>query len=171
MLILFYLSIYVNNKPKIEKVFSSGFDVEVEAQITPVMRWLWEKRIFDQLRSIRVFYLFRKRRTFRCWLVHIRESKQLRARKFLQRRLFASNEVFQSVLLHVRMLTERASSSMDGLGVGENAIVMVKFDPYEVYELEGFRKMQDVQIGLALDKLKSLKAEIIKLTYISCIVS
>ena len=134
------------------------------------MRWLWEKRIFDQLRAIRVFYLFRKRRTFKSWLVYIRESKQFRARTFLQRRLFTANEVFQSVLLHVRMLTERASGSIDGIGIGENAIIMVKFDPYEIYELEAFKSIQNVQIDVALGKLRMLKDDIIKLTYISCVV-
>ena len=36
------------------------------------------------------------------------------------RRLFTANEVFQSVLLHVRMLCERASNSLDGVGVQDH---------------------------------------------------
>ena len=92
-------------------------------------------------------------------------------RIFLQRRLFTANEVFQSVLLHVRMLTERASASIDGLGVGEHAIIMVKYETSEIYALEQFKQLQYAQIDLALEKLQLLKQDIMKITYISCIVN
>ena len=68
---------YTVSASYITKVFNIGYG---ETQIIPVMRWLWEKKYFDALRRIRVFNLFRKRRTFKCWLVYIREAKQLRAR-------------------------------------------------------------------------------------------
>ena len=77
--------------------------------------------------------------------------------------------MFQSVLLHVRMLTERASGSRDGLGVGEHAITMIKFDTTEIYELEEFKKMQSAQIEQALVRLQLLKEEIVKLTYVCCV--
>lgn len=163
---------YTVSASYVTKVYNSGNrSYALEPHITPVMHWLFEKRLFDTLRSIRVFYLFRKRRTFKCWLVHIREAKQVRARTFLKRRLFTANEVFQSVLLHVRMLTERASSSADGSGDGEHAITMIRYDTSEIYELEDFKKIQYDQIDIALGKLQKLKEEIIKLTYISCVVS
>jgi hypothetical protein len=89
---------------------------------------------------------------------------------FLQRRLFSANEVFQSVLLHVKMLTERASGSVDGIGIGDEAIIMIKYDTNMIYAMEDFKILQYNQIDLAVEKLKLLKEEIIKITYISCIV-
>ncbi len=46
------------------------------SELTPAMKWLWEKKIFDILRQIKIFRLFRKRKTFRNWFKHIRETKQ-----------------------------------------------------------------------------------------------
>ena len=161
---------YTVSASYVTKVYNTGRnELAQELHITPVMQWLFEKRLFDTLRSIRVFNLFRKRRTFKCWLVHIREAKQVRAKTFLKRRLFTANEVFQSVLLHVRMLTERASSSFDGAGDGDHAITMIRYDTSEIYELEDFKQIQYDQIDIALSKLQQLKEEVIKLTYISCI--
>jgi hypothetical protein len=50
------------------------------SELTPAMKWLWEKKIFDILRQIKIFRLFRKRKTFRNWFKHIRETKQYVAR-------------------------------------------------------------------------------------------
>lgn len=86
------------------------------------------------------------------------------------RKLFTANEVFQSVLLHVRMLCERASNSLDGSGVQDHEIIMIKFDSTYTYNLEEFIQLQETQMDTALCKLNLLKEEIMKLTYISCIV-
>lgn len=88
----------------------------------------------------------------------------------MTRNLFCANQVFQGVLLHVRNLCERASSSKNGLGDEENSILMIKIDTNATYTLEEFNQFQDVQINSALQKLKALKEEVINLTYISCIV-
>ena len=92
-------------------------------------------------------------------------------RELLRRRLFTGNEVFQSVLLHVRTLCERASGSADGIGVDENAIIMIKYDLSKTHTLEEFKSVQMIQIDEALLKLQLLKEEVIQLTYISCLVS
>jgi hypothetical protein len=91
-------------------------------------------------------------------------------RDFLRRRLFTANEVFQSVILHVRMISERASSCKDGSGMGEHEIIMITYDSTQTYTLEQFEEIQDRQIELALSKLKALKEETMELTYASCIV-
>lgn len=92
-------------------------------------------------------------------------------RDLLQRRLFTANEVFQSVLLHVRTLCERASNSLDGSGIGNHEIIFIKFDTSITYSLEEFTKIQDDQINLGLFRLNLLKEEVMKLTYIACVVS
>jgi hypothetical protein len=78
--------------------------------------------------------------------------------------------VFQSVLLHVRTLCERASNSLDGSGVSGHDIIMINYDFSCTYTLEEFNNLQNKQCDLALSRLNALKEEIIKLSYISCIV-
>lgn len=92
-------------------------------------------------------------------------------RDFLRRRLFTANEVFQSVILHVRMICERASSCKDGSGIGEHEIIMITYDSSQTYTLKQFEAIQDRQIELALSKLQALKEETMELTYASCIVN
>ena len=134
------------------------------------MKWIWEKTLFDMLRKIKTFRLFRKQKTFRCWKINIRESKQSKTREMLRRRLFSANEVLQSVLLHVRMLCERASGSKDGAGIDEHEIIMIKYDPNGTLNLDEFKRSQDIQIDIAYNKLKGVKEEIMNLAYVSCIV-
>ena len=88
----------------------------------------------------------------------------------LRRRLFSANEVLQSVLLHVRMLCERASGSKDGAGIDEHEIIMIKYDPNGTLNLDEFKRSQDIQIDIAYNKLKGVKEEIMNLAYVSCIV-
>lgn len=93
-------------------------------------------------------------------------------RELLTRRLFTANEVFQTVLLHVRNLCERASNSRNGLGIDENSqIIMIKFDPTFTYTLDDFRSIQFEQVELALERLKALQNSIIDICYMACIVN
>jgi hypothetical protein len=48
------------------------------------MKWLWEKKIFDILRNIKIFRLFRKRKTFRTWIKQIRETKQYKSKYIIK---------------------------------------------------------------------------------------
>lgn len=139
--------------------------------ITPAMQWLWERKIFYMLRNITTFKMFRKWRTFKCLSMNVRQDKNERCRKYLRRRLFFANEIFQSVLLHVRMLCERASSSKNGLGIGDYAIIMVKYDPTVTMSLQEFCSKQDEQVDYALKQLLQLKEEVMNVTYDSCLVS
>ena len=69
------------------------------------------------------------------------------------------------------MLCERASGSRDGLGIGENAIILIKYDPSVTQSLDDFNALQNTQMQNALTKLKLLKEEVMNLAYISCIVN
>ncbi len=53
--------------------------IERTEEVKPVMTWLWEKKLFDNLRKIRSFVLFRKWKTFKLWRRNIREDKQEKA--------------------------------------------------------------------------------------------
>ena len=156
--------------------------------ITPSMLWLWERKIFLMLRKIKTFSMFRKWRTFKCLAMNVRQAKNERCkyvncsiklykksrvfflRKFLTRRLFSANEIFQSVLLHVRMLCERGSGSRNGLGIGDYNIIMIKHDAFETMTLQDFCNKQNKQIDYALSQLIKLKEEIMNLAYDSCLV-
>lgn len=87
------------------------------------------------------------------------------------RRLFTANEIFQSVLLHVRMLCERASGSRNGIGLGDYAIIMISYDPSVTMQLTEFCQQQNEQMNTALNQLLKLKEEVMNITYESCIVS
>ncbi len=92
-------------------------------------------------------------------------------RNLLKRRLFCANEVFQGVLVHVRKLCERASSSRFGIGSGSSAIVMIKYNDKVTLSLESFCKQQQQQIDHSLQQLISFKEVVMELVYDSCIVS
>lgn len=158
-----------------------------------MLKWLWEKDQFEILRKIRLFRLFRKKKTFRDWRRNVRESKQIRSRyknksfklksinlickyyhkrEFLKRRLFSANEILQNVLVHIRNLCEEASSSANGRGSNDQTeILMIRFDPSVTYTLDEFRSVQYEQIDLALHRLQALKEEIMNICYLACIVN
>jgi hypothetical protein len=136
---------------------------------TSAMQWIWEQKLFDMLRNIRTFNLFRKWRTFYCLRANIREQRNSRCKKFLHRRLFFANEIFQSALIHVRMLCERISSSQASSDNKTN-LIMVKCDPSIVFSLDDFFEIQDRQIEDCLDVLLKLKEEVMSVAYDSCIV-
>lgn len=140
-----------------------------ETNSTPVMQWMWEQKLFDMLRSIRTFKLFRKWRTFYCLRANIRKQRNIRCKKLLHRRLFFANEIFQSALIHVRTLCERISSSQSSNDNKSN-LIMVKCDPTTVFSLDDFFQIQDVQINDCLDILIKFKEEVMNIAFDSCIV-
>ena len=91
-------------------------------------------------------------------------------REYLKRRLFSVNEVFQSTLLYIRKLCERASNSRTGLGDGEHGITMISYDYAVTYQLDDFRTLQFRCVDASLTRLHALKEEIMDLAYASCIV-
>jgi hypothetical protein len=136
------------------------------------MEWMWEKKLFDRVASIKTFRQFYIKKTFSNWHRNIRETKQEKSKAILSRQLFSSNEIFQKVLLYVRNLCERASSSnIFDIGPKETSIIMIKYDQSKVYDLSEFASLQDEQIELSLQKLFQLKREIMDVTYKACIVS
>ena len=161
---------YAISATNVVRVDTRDVDGRSSVQVTRAMHWLWEKVLFDRLRTFRVFALFRKRRTFKCWRANMRGEKQERARVIITRRLFASNEVFQRVLLHVRALCERASGSLTGDGVQQYAITMLRYNATDTLNLSDFQAAQNAQIAHALSQLHCLKEEVMNLTYMSCIV-
>lgn len=68
-----------NNVKKIQETEENSIE-KSEVEMTNVLKWLWEKDQFDILRRIKLFRLFRKRKTFRDWRKNVRESKQLRSK-------------------------------------------------------------------------------------------
>ena len=84
--------------------------------------------------------------------------------------MFSANEIFQSVLLHVRAMCEKASGSKTSITLNENEITMLKYDPNVTLTLKDFNKVQENQINLALNQLRAIKDEVMDLCYVSCVV-
>lgn len=138
------------------------------------MQWIWERQLFNMVRKVNTFASFRKWRTYTCLKMNVRREKNDRCRQILVRRLFFANEVFQSALMHVRMLCERASSSQNDIITPNNTtygILMIKYDRSTCMSLEDFFKQQYTQIDWALEQLFKLKQEIMDIAYDSCIVN
>ncbi len=68
-------------------------------------------------------------------------------------------------------MCERASASnIFETGFTESNISMIKYDSERTYELSEFADLQNTQISLALERLYSLKNEIMGIAYTACIV-
>jgi len=85
--------------------------------------------------------------------------------------LFVANEVLQGCLIHVRGLCEYASSSRDGIGEGDSAIILVSLDRSKTLTLEDFKNVQFQQGKIALQQLNTFRKKIIDIVWESCAVS
>ena len=74
------------------------------------------------------------------------------------------------MLLHVRALCEKASGSKTSITLNESEITMLRYDPNLTLTLKEFNRVQENQINLALNQLRAIKAEIMDLCYVSCVV-
>eukprot|EP00105_Crassostrea_gigas_P038198 XP_019922346.1 PREDICTED: dynein heavy chain 6, axonemal [Crassostrea gigas] len=139
-----------------------------ETYNTPVLWWLWERRLFYMVHNFPVFVKFRLWKTFKQWKRNVRLQKSSQSRAVLYKTLFMANEILQGCLVHVRKLCEAASGSLTGLGEGEHAISLVSLDKSRTLTLEEFMSMQEQQGDKALKQLNALRDKIINLVWESC---
>lgn len=139
-----------------------------ETYNTPVLWWLWERRLFYMVYNFPVFVKFRLWKTFKQWKRNVRLQKSSQSRAVLYKTLFMANEILQGCLVHVRKLCEAASGSLTGLGEGEHAISLVSLDKSRTLTLEEFMSMQEQQGDKALKQLNALRDKIINLVWESC---
>jgi dynein heavy chain len=92
-------------------------------------------------------------------------------RNAMYKELFVANEVLQGCLIHVRSLLEAASSSRDGIGEKDSAIILIVLDKSNTMTLDEFKAIQAGQAEKALGQLNSLRNKIIDIVWESCAVS
>uniref|UniRef100_H3AD21 Uncharacterized protein n=1 Tax=Latimeria chalumnae TaxID=7897 RepID=H3AD21_LATCH len=144
---------------------ADGKDMEV----TPVMNWLYERRLFNMIINLPFFVKFRIWKAFIRWKVNVQSSKKNNSWMLMLKELFIVDVVFQSCLLYVRALCETASSSNGGLGLGDSAIIFVKLDRSRSYLLDEFYNVQRHQCKHAFGQIESLRNKIIEMIKQSCL--
>ncbi|XP_052105827.1 dynein axonemal heavy chain 6-like isoform X2 [Mytilus californianus] len=135
---------------------------------TPVLWWLWERRLFYMIHELPVFVQFRKWKTFKQWKRNVRMQKKSGSKNTMYKQLFVANEVLQGCLIHVRSLLEAASGSRDGIGEKDSAIILIVVDRSATLTLDEFKDIQVVQAEKALGQLNTLRNKIIDIVWESC---
>ena len=69
-----YYMVTATNLTRIDKKNNNTIET------TPTMKWIWEKKMFDMLRKVKLFRTFIKWKLFNQWKKNIRYSKQSRTR-------------------------------------------------------------------------------------------
>ncbi|XP_023930267.1 dynein heavy chain 6, axonemal [Lingula anatina] len=139
-----------------------------ETFVTPVMLWLWEKRLFDMIYDLPVLNNFRIWKAYTLWKNNVRNHKTTNSLEILTKQLFCANEVLQGCVLHVQSLCEAASGSLTGFGSGEAAICLVKVNKAVTLTLKEFVATQRLQGELALKQLFALRKKVIDVVWKSC---
>lgn len=163
-----------------------------ESERTPALLWLLERRLFHFIYNIQVFIKFRyiiflirergsilelnfplhrKWKAFQVWKGNVKRATHGTSKFVLHKILFCANEILQGCLLHVRSLCERASGSLTGYGVGENAIVLLDLKRKDCITLGEFISHQRVQGDIALKQLKAIENSVTDLVFEACAVS
>ncbi|WAR20146.1 DYH6-like protein, partial [Mya arenaria] len=162
------LQVVSPNESRSQKVVQDSTGVEGESHNTPILWWLWERRLFYSIFELPVFIKFRKWKTFKMWKKAIRLQKSNKSQGILYKSLFVANEVLQGCLIHIRSLCEAASGSLTGEGWGESAISLIKLDKSLTLTLEEFMDVQREQNRLAWEQLNDLRTKIIDIAWESC---
>ncbi|XP_019625905.1 PREDICTED: LOW QUALITY PROTEIN: dynein heavy chain 6, axonemal-like [Branchiostoma belcheri] len=136
--------------------------------MTPVMTWMYERRLFNMIYKLPVFEKFRIWKAFTVWKGCIRGNKNTGNRTVLQNTLFCANDLLQRCLLHIRDLCEAASSSRTGLGESGSAILLVHLDRTQTLTLQDFCKVQQDQCNLSLQQLNTLRRKVVQLVWDAC---
>ncbi|XP_035682691.1 uncharacterized protein LOC118420091 [Branchiostoma floridae] len=139
--------------------------------MTPVMTWMYERRLFNMIYKLPVFEKFRIWKAFTVWKGSIRGTKTTGNKTMLQKTLFCANDLLQRCLLHIRDLCEAASSSRTGLGESGSAILLVRLDRSQTLTLADFCRVQQDQCDRSLQQLNTLRRKVVQLVWDACAVS
>ncbi|MBN3325639.1 DYH1B protein, partial [Atractosteus spatula] len=151
---------------------SASYIVKVSAlekcEITPVLEWLSERKMFNKIFQLPLFTKFRIWKAFTAWKINVRKSKASSYKILLAKELFFADEILQRCLIDIKELCEAASSSSGGLGYGDKVIVFVKASAQScTYSLQKFCEVQALQRKYALSQLESLHDKVTELIRLS----
>ncbi|XP_059157269.1 dynein axonemal heavy chain 6-like [Physella acuta] len=142
-------------------------DAMNESNATPVLWWLWERRLFFMVFHFPVFVKFRLWKAFKNWRKAILRQKNKVQQEKLYRSLFIANEVLQGCLIHVRSLCESARTLVKD-GDLSTIISFVDLDPSVTFSLQDFESRQKKRCDKALQQLLALRGNIIEIVWESC---
>ncbi|XP_035872076.1 dynein heavy chain 14, axonemal [Phyllostomus discolor] len=130
-----------------------------EAELTPSLEWLVERRYYYLLQQFKIFSNFRVNKAFVTWKCNVKRIKTDKSRSFLSQHLFWADELFQACLLYIKGLCEDAITphNADEHEDSPPAICLVKLDRYRTYSLDEFCEEQSQQASHALAQLQAIR--------------
>ncbi|XP_036925260.1 dynein heavy chain 14, axonemal [Sturnira hondurensis] len=130
-----------------------------EAELTPSLEWLVERRCYYLLQQFRTFSSFRVNKAFVTWKCNVKRIKTDKSRSFLSQHLFWADELFQACLLYIKGLCEDAVTPQNANEHEDNpsAICLVKLDRSRTYSLDEFCEEQLQQAAHALGQLQEIR--------------
>ncbi|KAM5302059.1 dynein axonemal heavy chain 14 [Glossophaga mutica] len=130
-----------------------------EAELTPSLEWLAERRYYYLLQQFKIFSNFRVNKAFVTWKCNVKRIKTDNSRSFLSHNLFWADELFQACLLYIKGLCEDAVTLKNANKDEDNpsAICLVKLDGSRTYSLDEFCEEQLQQAAHALGQLQGVR--------------
>ena len=84
------------------------------------------------------------------------------------RNLFVTDEILQKALLEVRLLCEKACSSMTGVGEQSHAVALLHVDPAVSFTLDEFCDLQQTQAAQCEKQLEVLRKRVVDIVRRAC---
>nr|XP_039247972.1 dynein heavy chain 6, axonemal-like [Styela clava] len=159
---------YLITATSVTKNKKSSVEGVLETEITPVIWWIYEQRLFNMICDLPVFVKFRLWKQFVLWRNIIRNQKTSGSGSMLQCQLFLAEETLQKCLVSVRSICEDACGSRDGFGIGENAILLIQYNNRHTYSLDEFCDLQNEKCSEASTQLEELRKSIADMCYRAC---
>ncbi|KAM8945402.1 dynein axonemal heavy chain 14 [Pelodytes ibericus] len=125
----------------------------------PLAVWLHERALYYAIKDLKVFSRFRLWKAFTVWKINVNRMKTDNSKMVMLQQLFFADEPFQGCLLYLQSVCEDAVTLRHGNISG--AIVLVKIDESRTYSLEEFCRIQSQQCDHGLEKIKTLRANVI----------
>ncbi|KAJ7369812.1 hypothetical protein OS493_036329 [Desmophyllum pertusum] len=141
-----------------------GFD----SDLTPLKRWLYERKNFNLIFGVPTFAKFRLWKGYTCWKNNVRFQKNCSSRSEVHDSLFSATKASQQAILLVRSLCEKSCSSISGVGEGEDGICLLYTDNQITFTLKDFVEAQSKQAQEAKEKLAALRVKVLEIVKEAC---
>ncbi|XP_075255484.1 dynein axonemal heavy chain 6-like isoform X3 [Convolutriloba macropyga] len=136
---------------------------------TPVLRWMYEARLFRMIFDKSVFAKFRIWKTFKLWRANVRSKKKAEVSGEIERELLTNTDALLLCLLHVRSICQSACPSNSYQNLGTTEVCLISLDPKETIWLADFMTNQKRQCSSALDKLLTMRDNIVEIAKRACL--
>ncbi|XP_071963333.1 dynein axonemal heavy chain 6-like [Antedon mediterranea] len=139
-------------------------------ELTPILQWLNERRLFKAVYNLPVFVKFRMWKAFTVWKKNVRGLKMTNRKDTMIRELFTANELLQRCLLHIQSQCETAASSSQlAINMSDKAISLLNVDQRTTMNLDQFCVKQAEQCDEALNGLLKMRSKIVKVCWECCV--